>query len=401
MKNPRTRVSSRIYCAGAAMLGLAFTAQVVMAAAPAPVTRPVLHGRVDPRVELLSIIFRLAGNDEYNQPSSKSPYSADVEKHFGKFRGHPVVLKARELASNDGVSFDAVMSMAVHIDSVESLKERVPFDSPDCKLDKRWKPSEARTFLKLAHDFVKETDFQKFLDEHQPLYAEAAKRMDQFLAKNDTIAWFDSFFGARPQSSFGVLIGMLNGGCCYGEWICLPDGWEEITPVIGCWEFDSKGVPTFSGKGILPTVIHEFCHSYTNPIVEKYAQQMEPAVKQLFKWKELDLRQHGYGAPNALVPESVVRACVVRYLRAKQGPDKAQQEISEQQQCGFEWTGELSDLVGEYESARDKYPTFDSFMPRVVQFFDDYAKKAKGKGTEKGQENGKSLFMEEKAGGDN
>ena len=31
--------------------------------------------RVDPRVELMSLIFRLAGSSEYNQPNSKSPYS--------------------------------------------------------------------------------------------------------------------------------------------------------------------------------------------------------------------------------------------------------------------------------------------------------------------------------------
>lgn len=40
--------------------------------------------QVNPNVELLSIVFRLAGADEYNQPNSHSPYSDEVEKHFGR-----------------------------------------------------------------------------------------------------------------------------------------------------------------------------------------------------------------------------------------------------------------------------------------------------------------------------
>ena len=37
--------------------------------------------RVDPRVELMSIIFRLAGHPEYNT-APNYPYLADVEAHF-------------------------------------------------------------------------------------------------------------------------------------------------------------------------------------------------------------------------------------------------------------------------------------------------------------------------------
>src|ERR1039458_7430527 len=51
---------------------------------------------VDPRVELLSLIFRLAGNPEYNMARVKS-YAEDAEKQFGKFRSHAVVTLAQEL----------------------------------------------------------------------------------------------------------------------------------------------------------------------------------------------------------------------------------------------------------------------------------------------------------------
>ena len=35
--------------------------------------------RVDPRVELLSLVFRLAGNPEYNMDNSASPYADEID----------------------------------------------------------------------------------------------------------------------------------------------------------------------------------------------------------------------------------------------------------------------------------------------------------------------------------
>src|SRR5512140_123512 len=65
-----------------------------------------LEARVDPRVELMSLLFRLAGNNEYNQPLSKSPYSKEVDDRFGRFRDHKAVKFAQQLRKEHGVSFD-------------------------------------------------------------------------------------------------------------------------------------------------------------------------------------------------------------------------------------------------------------------------------------------------------
>src|ERR1019366_10082645 len=78
----------------------------------APGSAHSLRVVVDPRVELMSLIFRLAGNREYNMAKVKS-YAEDADKQFEKFRNHAVVKLAQELRRTRGVSYDAVMSMAV------------------------------------------------------------------------------------------------------------------------------------------------------------------------------------------------------------------------------------------------------------------------------------------------
>jgi len=65
---------------------------------------PSLAPRVDPRVELLSIVFRLAGNSEYNMSPLKT-YTADIDAYFSPYKEHPAVALARKLAGEREVGF--------------------------------------------------------------------------------------------------------------------------------------------------------------------------------------------------------------------------------------------------------------------------------------------------------
>jgi hypothetical protein len=82
---------------------------------------------VDARVELISIIFRLAGNPEYSR-CLVPDYARDLDAHFACVREHPVVLLARKLRANRGVSYDAPMSLAVHLKDSDRLELRVPLE---------------------------------------------------------------------------------------------------------------------------------------------------------------------------------------------------------------------------------------------------------------------------------
>ena len=68
--------------------------------------------RVDSRVELLSLVFRLAGAPEYNACRLKG-YETDEDEAFGRYKSHAAVRLARQLHDEHGIGFDAVMSFAV------------------------------------------------------------------------------------------------------------------------------------------------------------------------------------------------------------------------------------------------------------------------------------------------
>ena len=330
----------------------------------------------------MSLVFRLAGSPEYNMDNSDSPYAEDVEKWFGKFRQHPAIRKAREMRRDHGVGYDGVMAIAIRIEGIAGLREVVPLDSPDAGLDSRWPEKDARDFLEQVRSFVKEADFAGFIAAHQPLYAAAAERMNDVLERQRIQEWFDSFFGAKPASRFELVLGLLNGGGNYGPSMRYPDGREVFFAIIGCGRFDKDGVPVFSDE-VVPTIVHEFCHSYTNPLTDKFLDRLKPAGERLFAGRRAQMQQQAYSTWDTMMRESMVRACVVRYVRARNGRIAAWSETQRQAGRGFEWVGGLADRLGEYESHRDRYPTLEAFMPNIVEFFNEYATKAKSYAAEK------------------
>src|SRR5258705_1417036 len=94
---------------------------------------PAISGQVsrigvDRRVELMAIIFKLAGNREFNQNNFRT-YNADIERHFGPFRDHEAVAAARALREQYGVGFSRVMDIALSVSDPPELRARVPLDS--------------------------------------------------------------------------------------------------------------------------------------------------------------------------------------------------------------------------------------------------------------------------------
>lgn len=350
---------------------LVIAATLLLAPQGALAEEPALDVRVDPRVELFSVVFRLAGNPEYSQ-GKVSSYVTDVEKHFEKHRGHAVIEMAKRLRRERGVSFDAVMSMAIHVEDAVTLEEAVPFKPRPADLDKRWNVTEARLFLEKARRFVKESDFGAFFRAHRPLYDTAVTRVRDVLQKDAGFDWFDTFFGARPDARFTLALGMLNGGACYGPRIRVSRKQEDLYCILGVWSTDQEGLPQFD-RTMLATVAHEFCHSYVNRLVEQNEKKLRKAGEAIYPHVAGEMNRQAYGNWKTMMCESLVRACVVRYIHATRGAEAAQAESRRQVQRSFLWTPQLAELLEEYEAKRKRYETLEAFMPRIVAFFKDYA----------------------------
>jgi hypothetical protein len=323
---------------------------------------------VDPRVELIGIVFRLAGNGEYNQGRIRS-YVRDIERQFGDFDDHPAVKLAVRLRSKHRMGCDGPMLLAVHIDS--DYRPRKAFEQWPWGIDGRWKKQETAEFLELVWQFAAETKFNEFYKAHSALYETGIRSCRAVMAQYDLQSWLGEFFGVEEMGDLRLVLGFLNGSSNYGTRF-TNDEIHEKYAIIGMPLPDADGMPVFRPSQ-LEIVAHEFCHSFANPVVEKYMTQLQPAAEKLYAAKAGAMKRIGYQNWRSLMYESAVRACVANYVRNSFEPECLQDYLDEQAGHGFVWTKELSNLLRKYEANREKYPTFESFFPEIIEFLNDYA----------------------------
>jgi hypothetical protein len=272
---------------------VADTAAKVARPAEAGEIRLVPH--VDERVELLSIVFRLAGNFEYNM-SPLTAYTADIDRTFAPYKTHPAVVKATQLAKDRDVGFDAVMAMAVHLSPPPGLTPLVEF-SANVPGD-RWGKENATAFASLLRDFYRDTNFHAFFDAHRPLYELSESRFSAVLKDLD-LGWYERFYGGMPEEHFHVILGINNGGANYGPKVILADGREELFAIIGAGTKADAGRPTFD-SGYLGRIIHEFNHSFVNPVVKETAKEMASA-RRIYEPVAAQMQANAYGSPEIMV----------------------------------------------------------------------------------------------------
>lgn len=329
---------------------------------------------IDKRVELLSIIFRLAGNPEYNQNQFKI-YTDAIHNHFDKFKEHPAVQFARRMADSSGVGFDAPMSLAIHIKQPHELDPLFPFS--DTSPEKRWGKKNAWHFVSLLKQFYTDAKCEEFFAKQAELYKLVEERFKVVTNALD-VSWYNRFYGTAPSGSLNIIIGISNGGCNYGPNVIYPDGREDAFAIMGTWSVDNEGMPVYKAGFYLSTLIHEFNHSFINYLNEKNQGKLENSGKILFDPLESIMRGQAYPSPLYMLNEALVRAAVVRYI-IKHNPDKtaADRELGSQISNGFIWIKELVDTLGYYEDNQMKYPTLESFMPEIIKFYNNAAKNSR------------------------
>ena len=336
-----------------------------------PQTIETPKAKVDLRVELMSIVARLAEYEEYSGSDFKL-YVEDVNRHFANYKQHPAIEFARKIRKSNGVGFDAVMKMAVHLDPPPALTPRIPFTTE--VPDQRWGREQAEEFVKLLQQFYKDAGCEAFFQAHASLYRTAEGRFQQVLSKVD-FGWYKQFYGEVPQGSFNLYIGLLNGGGNYGPKVVHPDGKEDLYAILGTWQTDKEGLPLYDDK-FLSTIIHEYNHSFINHLVYAREAQLRAAGEKVHPPVAESMKRLAYGSWQVMMLESLVRAAVVRYLADHENtPEAFDNAIIAERNIGFLWMDELVTLLGVYENSRAAYPTFRSFMPLIEGYYTDLAKR--------------------------
>lgn len=322
-----------------------------------------LKPKVDERTELLSIVFRLVGATGYVN-NDIADYAKDIDQYFAPFKEHEVVKFAQELRKTRDVSLDAVMSMAVNIE----IKGEIKFKDnlSELSLDNRWGKENSIVFLKLLNKFYLDSKFHEFFINHNALYNSAENNFNKTVNPID-IEWFRDFFGLKSNVNFNLIISLTNGSFYYGPKVQYNNGKNEIFAIIGSYETDSLKQPIYS-KDLESTIIHEFNHSFCNPLIDSFYNEMSRQSDKFLRQSLEKFNQQYYGTPKIILYEILVRACVINYYQ-KNGTNEVliKHLISDEENMGFLWIEDLVNSLSTYEKNRDKFPALKDFMPEIVK----------------------------------
>lgn len=328
----------------------------------------IIAPKVDKRVELLSIVFRLAGNEEYNSTRIKF-YTDKVESHFNPYKHHETIEFAKELREKKSISYEAVMNMAMVLD--DSLNPIIDFNT---SVPERWNIDDATKFVELLKKFSKDAQCETFFRENEELFKEVSNRFAPVYKTLD-LNWFQSFYGNKADENFNIIISLGCGDQNYGTSYLRSNAEKEVFAIMGTWRVDESGIPVYGKDEYLPTIVHEFDHTFVNQLLAKYKGSFEESGKEIYKAVEYEMsRQQAYGNWQIMLNEALVRASVIKYF-IDHGANETEIQVMQNKESnnGFIWIKGLVDELKKYDNQRNSYPTLESYIPLLSTAYKAFA----------------------------
>ena len=325
---------------------------------------------IDKKTELLSIVFRLAGRQEYTSKQFKL-YTDRVEQHFEQHKNHELIQFTKSIMNERGLGYDAVAWMSVYLDEHLNIFANV---KPLTEADSRWNNENIEKFVSLLQKFYKDVEFEKFFSDNADLYTETVNRFIPIYEQID-LNWYLNFYGKDPNEAFLIIIGVGNGSNNYGLSLDYSNGDKKIYAIVGVWKTDDTGMPVFDISSFL-SLLHEFNHSFVNYLTEKNKDEFRENGEKIFSFVKNQMTNQAYIRWETMLNEALVRASVIKYMKDHKFEHSIINElIKREKENGFLWIEELVDELENYDRQRDKYPTLESYMPRLIEAYKIWSEK--------------------------
>lgn len=330
------------------------------------VAQTTIDVNFDERCDLMSVMCRLAGRPEYNRCLIEA-FGEKTDTYFADFKEHEAVAFTKKT-----FGYDYAMTFALYLkwnnDGTLSLNK-------DLVYDEGYTEDWMEDFIIQLNDFVKVTDFHTYYNSNAEIYSQAAGNLKLML--NDLhLEWYDSFFTPtkkeNEKTTFKIIPSILNGGHCYGPKTMTKSGNGTMFSILGCCFLDEDGEAYFEPEITMPMIIHEFCHSFCNPLDDKFWKKMEKKANDIYSIVSDKMEKQAYGNPKIMINETFVRASVICYMRNYyQGADIENMLLAEEK-SGFIVVRDYYNALTEWESTR-RPATMQRFMKKLIKVLNNFS----------------------------
>ena len=319
--------------------------------------------KVDPKLELLMIALRLAevqpfSNNYYNQDYSQ--FVDGVDNLFAKQKDHPFVKEIKSRSKNYKDGYRSALAIAQYI-SDDMTQMTIKQKEIPKEIESFWKGINLKTFIAQFNDFANTSNYARIWLLYEPhLKRQAIAEQDYQTANIKGTEWISKYFFA-PDSKPEILLysSTLTSGYYYALPLTEKDNKTVITQIAGAyWTKDNDWNYYNSTLNITASYIYALVekhwdlfsedltrltkkiyeeNQFTDKVTDTIVKANNSTVFAIVCSLDFDIAKD-----NEEIGTAIKNAIVTNYLYKE--PEK------------------LIALAEYYQSNRDKYPDFESFL---------------------------------------
>ncbi|MBA4407650.1 hypothetical protein C0389_10275 [bacterium] len=324
---------------------------------------PGVNIKVDPRVELLAVVQHFTTWADTRHAKFDFGYKHDIDNYFSKYSGHSAVQTSQSL-TNSGFTYDAPVAFVLYHSNPPEFAQTTPYS--DYLITRAGGEANLKNFADKLRAFATETGFMKFFLSRQKFYNHIQNVFIKTIGDTNYIKYLEDYYGEKKHSYNIIPTPLFHSGG-YGTQVQNSD-LIDIYNIPGPNSY-ANGELSFGDKNsILYILLHEFSHSFVNPVTEKNSTLINNS-KALFEPIKSQMQQQAYTTWSTCVNEHLVRTIVARIQLNLRGVVYKNLIINSEVSKGFIYIPRLDSLLEEYEKNRNLYPTFESFFPKIIDLF--------------------------------
>jgi hypothetical protein len=272
---------------------------------------------------------------------------------------------------HEDFDYDGPPTAMLYLSDPPELKLKQPFT--DYLIGRAGGEKKLMEFIEALRDFAEKSNFMQFFKDHQEIYQKIINNAKTNFAEADPVKLVEDYFGMQNRSYTLILAPLARGG--YGPKVEDQSGNVDIYSILGPNK-TIKDIPQFGGnpKNAQVVLWHEFSHSFVNPSTHKFMEQFD-RYSSLFEPMKETMENMAYGQWEICINEHIVRTVTFRLAKKVFGEELVLNKIGSEAELGFVYVPALYEKLEDYETHRDKFPTFEDFYPEIIDLFKELSEK--------------------------
>ena len=323
-----------------------------------------LQIKVDPRLELISVIHELS--ESQGDVRLESPYKEAITDYFGDYDQHPSIVLFREILAG-GSDTSAPFTLMLHLSDIPDLTFIAPL--PTDIAEEFGGEEIVDQFIDQLRDFAEVTDFMDFFNAQEDLYDNLIASIESTVVPSDIQA-LEEYYGTTPNSYTIAPIPLFGDGG-FGPRVIHEDGTQDMYAIIRVTSVEGDQFSFGDSSYLRGLLWHEFSHSFVRPFSIRHADGLDAYT--MLGDAIAEQMQPSYTNWPVIMEEHVVRAVTNRLIYGEIGQQTGDEDLQSQRNRGFIYIDAILEQLNVYESSRDQYPTFAEFFPEIVATFERLA----------------------------